>query len=140
MAAPDLFELVLCTRDVEVAAAFYRDVVGLEPINEPSNGWAAFWAGDKNENRWLGLRNGYLLHEEHSPLPEGQRFGPAHFALKLPASELDRTLERLKAHEVPVFGPQKWAQGRFEGCSYYFYDPDANLVEFWFPKGGNAIE
>ncbi|MBA3726137.1 MAG: VOC family protein [Armatimonadetes bacterium] len=134
MPAHDLFELVLCVKDVDVAAAFYREVVGLEPISRPGNGWASFWAGEKNENRWLGLRQGSLLYEQHSPLPEGHRFGPVHYAFKLPASEFDATLERLRAHDITVYGPENWEPGRFEGSSYYFYDPDANLLEVWFPK------
>src|SRR5438309_10898803 len=91
---PELFELVLCVRDVEKSARFYREVVSLEPIREPGDGWASFWAGRKEDNRWLGLREGTLLYEEHSPRAEGQRFGPVHFALKLPDSARASTLDR----------------------------------------------
>ena len=129
----ELFEIVLVVRDVGKSAAFYREAVGLEPINPPGDGWASFWVGAKEDNKWLGLRQGHLLFEEDSPRPEGHRFGPVHFALKLPESDLQIALDRLKANGIKVLGPQEWKSGRFKGVSYYFYDPDDNLVEFWFP-------
>jgi len=129
----ELFEIVLCVRDIDVAARFYREAVGLEPINLPGDGWASFWVGAKEDNKWLGLRHGHLLFEEFSPRAEGKRFGPVHFALKLDASDRDAALQRLKDHGVNVLGPQEWKSGRFQGASYYFYDPDDNLVEYWFP-------
>ena len=134
MPTAELFEIVLVVKDVEKAAAFYREAVGLEPINPPSDGWASFWVGPKEENKWLGLRSGTLLFEEYSPRPEGKRFGPVHFALKLPDSEREAAIERLRSKGVAVYGPQDWKSGRFEGCSYYFYDLDDNLAELWFPS------
>lgn len=134
MAKPQMFELVLTVRDAQAATAFYRDAVGLEPIGDFGPGWGSFWVGDKAENRWLGLREGSLMFEEHSPLPEGRRFGPVHYAFKLPEAQKEAALERLRAHGVEVLGPEHWGPGRFEGTSYYFYDLDANLLEFWFPK------
>lgn len=133
MPTAELFEIVLVVKDIAQSARFYRDAVGLEPINDPSDEWASFWVGDKGDNKWLGLRKGTLLFEEHSPRPEGKRFGPVHFALKLPDRERATALERLKSHGVTILGPQEWPSGRFQGCSFYFYDPDDNLVEFWFP-------
>lgn len=135
--AAELFELVLCVKDAEASARFYREVVGLEPINPLSDGWGSFWVGPKEENRWLGIRQGPLLFEEHSPLPEGARFGPVHFALKVNESDIEAALARLKQHQIEILGPKEWPSGRFLGRSYYFYDPDHNLVEFWVPSGRN---
>lgn len=128
-----LFEIVLVVADVAAAAAFYRDAVGLEPIKAANDEWASFWLDDPATNAWLGLRKGPLLFEEHSRLPAGRRFGPVHFALRVPASEKDAALARLRGHGIEVHGPQRWGPGRFEGASYYFHDPDQNLVEYWFP-------
>jgi catechol 2,3-dioxygenase-like lactoylglutathione lyase family enzyme len=128
-----LFELVLVVKTVEAAARFYRDAVGLEPIGVASDEWAGFWVGERETNAWLGLRRGKLLYEEFSKLPEGSRFGPAHFALRVPVEKKPEALLRLARHAVTVYGPEVWEPGRFEGESYYFYDPDDNLVEFWFP-------
>lgn len=136
MAPPTLIELVLCVQDVRKAARFYREVVGLEPIKEPSDGWASFWAGEKETNAWIGLRKGTLLYEEHSPFPEGERFGRVHYAMRVPTEQRELVLARLESNGVEVYGPEVWEPGRFEGASYYFYDPDGNLLEFWFPAEG----
>jgi len=133
-----LFEIVLVVKDIEAAARFYRDAVGLEPIHPPEDGWASFWTGERETNSWLGLRQGTLLFEEFSPLPEGNRFGPTHFALRVLTAQKKEALARLAAHGVTVYGPQVW-EGRMKGESYYFFDPDDNLVEYWFPATNHAL-
>src|SRR5205823_8282231 len=68
-------ELVLIVEDVPKAAKFYRDVVGLEPEHETGDEWAWFWAGMPGDTQRIALHRGTLLFEEHSPYPEGERFG-----------------------------------------------------------------
>jgi catechol 2,3-dioxygenase-like lactoylglutathione lyase family enzyme len=127
-----LSELVLIVADVPRAARFYEDVVGLTPMSEASNDWAWFWAGPPETSERIALHKGSLLFEEHSPLPEGERFGRVHFAFEIPRDELDAALDRVRKAGVEVHGPVDfdWMQAR----SYYFYDPDANLLEFWSPE------
>src|SRR5690349_20319454 len=93
------------------------------------------WVSAKEDNKWLGLRHGYLLFEEFSPRAEGKRFGPVHLELKRNESVRERTLQRLTDHGVKLLGPQEWKSGRFKGVSYYFYDPEDNLLEYWVPSG-----
>lgn len=129
--ASGLVELVLVVADVRAAAAFYRDVVGLVPETEPDDHWAWFWSGKPGASPRLALRNGRLLFEERSPLPEGHRFGQVHFALRVERANLEATLGRLNSNGVEVFGPSRleW----MKADSYYFYDLDANLLEWWSP-------
>jgi catechol 2,3-dioxygenase-like lactoylglutathione lyase family enzyme len=124
-----LAELVLLVDDVPGAARFYEDVVGLKPEHDASDEWAWFWAGEPGEPQRVALHKGTLLFEEHSPFPEGERFGRVHFALDVPRAELDGAVDRVRAAGVEVHGPVDfdWMQAR----SYYFYDPDGNLLEFW---------
>jgi catechol 2,3-dioxygenase-like lactoylglutathione lyase family enzyme len=126
-----LSELVLIVEDVPKAAQFYQDVVGLELEHETSDEWAWFWAGNPGEPQRIALHRGSLLFEEHSPLPQGERFGRVHFAFEVARDELDEAVERVRAAGVDVYGPIEfdWLNAR----SYYFYDPDANLLEFWSP-------
>ncbi len=126
-----LSEVVLIVSDVPAAAAFYRDVVGLVPCAPASEGWAWFWAGQEGSAQRLAVHRGSLLFEEHSPLPPGRRFGPIHFALHVPRTGLDAAVDRVRAAGVMVHGPKRLEWMKAE--SYYFYDPDANLVEFWSP-------
>jgi catechol 2,3-dioxygenase-like lactoylglutathione lyase family enzyme len=127
-----LSELVLIVSDVQRSAAFYRDVVGLVPEKEPSEEWAWFWAGEPGVRQRLAVHRGSLLFEEHSPLPEGERWGRVHFALEVPADRLEAAAEHVRKRGVEVYGPTHFDWMRSN--SYYFYDPDGNLIELWSPE------
>ena len=124
-----LSELVLIVGDVLAAARFYEDVVGLEPVEELNEHWAWFTAGP---NQRVALHRGSLLYEEHSPYPEGDRWGRVHFALETPRGKLEAAVAHLRDHGVEVYGPESldW----MDATSYYFYDLDGNLLEFWSPE------
>ena len=126
-----LAEIVLVVKDVCASARFYEDVVGLVPRTQADDEWAWFWAGEPGRAQSIGLHRGALLFEEHSPLPEGERFGPIHFAFDVARESLDDAVERVRVAGVAVYGPIdfEWMTAR----SYYFYDPDGNLLEFWSP-------
>jgi catechol 2,3-dioxygenase-like lactoylglutathione lyase family enzyme len=132
VASRGLSELVLIVEDVPKAAAFYRDVVGLELEHETDDAWAWFWAGRPGELQRIALHRGPLLFEEHSPYPEGERFGRVHFAFDVARDELDGALERVRSAGVEVYGPVEFDEP-FNALSYYFYDPDGNLLEFFSP-------
>ena len=122
-------EIVLVVGDVPASAAFYRDVVGLVPNTEADENWAWFWSGAPNASARLGLHKGTLLFEEHSRLPEGKRFGPVHCAFQVEFAELEAAKALVESKGIAVYGPTffDWMQAK----SYYFYDPDQNLLEFW---------
>jgi catechol 2,3-dioxygenase-like lactoylglutathione lyase family enzyme len=130
-----LSELVLIVEDVPKASRFYQDVVGLELEQEASDEWAWFWAGKVGDPQRIALHRGTLLFEEHSPFPEGHRFGTVHFAFDVAPEDLDASVERVRAAGVEVYGPVEfdWMNAR----SYYFYDLDGNLLEFWSPNPGS---
>ncbi|MCA9278279.1 MAG: VOC family protein [Phycisphaeraceae bacterium] len=123
-----LSELVLIARDVRASCEFYRDIVGLQLEREPTDDWAWFVIGNADPPQRLALSRGPLLFEEHSRLPEGERFGPVHFAFRVDRSTLETRVQRLLDSSVKVFGPQRLEWMR--ATSYYFYDPDQNQVEF----------
>lgn len=132
MMSAGIHEIVLVVKDIAKAARFYRDVIGLTLRGEPSEEWASFATVSLENPQWLGLRKGSLLYEEYSPRPQGERFGPVHFALQALDSSPEGFLEKARSHGVKVHGPEAW-KGRMKGKSYYCYDPDDNLVEYWFP-------
>jgi len=126
-----LAEIVLIVTDVPAAARFYREVVGLTPETEATEAWAWFWAGEPGQAQRVALHRGSLLFEEHSPLPADQRWGHVHFAFNVPHEQLASAVEQVQSHGVAIYGPTHfdWMQA----TSYYFYDPDGNLLEFWSP-------
>lgn len=127
-----LAEVVFLVKDVQAAARFYREVVGLVPQGEADDEWAWFWVGEPGRDQRLALHKGTLLFEEYSPFPEGQRFGTIHYALHVPAEHLQQAVEHVKGKDIAVYGPIDftWRSAR----SYYFYDLDGNLLEFWSPE------
>ena len=132
MTTRGLAELVLIVADVPKAARFYEDVVGLEPEHETDDTWAWFWAGKAGDRQRVALHKGSLLFEEHSPYPEGERFGRVHFAFEVARDQLEDEVARVRAAGVHVHGPVEldWMDAE----SYYFYDLDGNLLEFWSPR------
>lgn len=124
-------EIVLVVADVPRSAEFYRDVVGLTPFTPADDDWAWFWTGAPEESARLALHRGRLLFEEHSPLPEGQRFGRVHYAFEVERSDLERAVAHVRERDVEVYGPTRFDWMRAE--SYYFYDPDGNLLEWFSP-------
>ena len=131
MSSRGLIELVLIVEDVPKAARFYRDVVGLEPEHETGDEWAWFWAGRPEDRQRIALHRGSLLFEEHSPYPEGERFGRVHYAFDVAPTDLDAALERVRSAGVELYGPVDFDW--MSALAYYFYDPDGNLLEFWSP-------
>jgi catechol 2,3-dioxygenase-like lactoylglutathione lyase family enzyme len=123
-------ELVLIVDDVARSAEFYEEVVGLAPVSRTGDEWAWFDAGGSRQR--LAVHKGSLLHEEHSPHPEGHRFGNVHFAFEVPRERVEEAVAHVRSKGVAVYGPTEldW----MNATSYYFYDPDGNLVEFWSPE------
>lgn len=126
--AKGISEIVLLVNDVPSAVAFYRDVVGLELERPPGEDWAWFWTGSSTR---LALHRGPLLFEEHSPLPEGHRFGPIHYAFRVERQDMEAAVAHVQAAGVKVYGPVSIAW--MAAVSYYFYDPDGNMLEWWSP-------
>ena len=129
MSARGFAELVLIVEDVPRAAEFYEHVVGLELEHRTGDEWAWFFTGAADRAQRLAVHRGSLLFEEHSPYPEGERFGRVHFAFDVAPEDFDAAVARVRAAGVEVYGPEEfdWMNAR----SYYFYDPDGNLLEFW---------
>ena len=132
MSSRGISEIVLIVEDVPKASRFYQDVVGLELDHQTDDTWAWFFAGTEDRKQRLAVHRGPLMFEQHSPYPEGARFGQVHFAFEVARADLDTAAERVRAAGVEVYGPVDldWMDAQ----SYYFYDPDGNLLEFWSPR------
>ncbi len=123
-------EIVLIVKDIPKSKKFYEDVVDLT-VESYDKDWVWFNVGDKNGTQRLAIHKGELLFEEKSPLPEGKRWGQIHFAFEVARDNLEQAIEKVKSRGVEIYGPVdfKWMKAK----SYYFYDPDGNLIEYWSP-------
>ena len=126
-----LCELVLLVRDVQKSARFYREVVGLLPDTEANEEWAWFWAGSPTSRQRIALHKGTLLFEEHSPWPPSDRWGRVHYAFEVSRADLESAAAHVRAAGVEVYGPTQFEW--MHALSYYFYDPDGHLLEWWSP-------
>jgi catechol 2,3-dioxygenase-like lactoylglutathione lyase family enzyme len=132
-AAPKIgsvLETALYVGDLERAARFYEDILGLSPLYRderlcafdcgPGSVLLLFLRGSTSET--LRLSGGEI------PPHEGE--GRLHFALAIAAEDLVAWERRLVEHKLVVEARMKWPRG---GTSLYFRDPDANLVELATP-------
>ncbi|MCA9310395.1 MAG: VOC family protein [Phycisphaerales bacterium] len=131
-----LVELVLVVEDVRRATTFYVELVGLTPEREPGDDWAWLWTGEPGDVTAgrLALTRGPLMFQECGPRGDvPSPFGPVHVAFRVMPERIDESVAVLKRAGVDVHGPVDlaWMGAR----SWYFHDPDGNLLEYWVPTG-----
>ncbi|HEX8204315.1 MAG TPA: VOC family protein [Isosphaeraceae bacterium] len=120
-----LVEVAAYVTDLDRAEAFYRDVLGLEPIGTEPGRHAFFRVGSSVLLLFLAAET-----LRGTALPSHGATGPGHFALGIAAEDFDAWRERLRQHGVDVEREVRWDRG---GRSLYFRDPDGNSVELVTP-------
>jgi catechol 2,3-dioxygenase-like lactoylglutathione lyase family enzyme len=132
-AAPKLgrvIETCLYADDLERAARFYEEVMGL-PVLTADSRFRAYDVGGRSV--LLVFRRGGTLETVHMPggtIPPHDGHGDLHIAFAIAADELSDWEERLEAHGIAIEGRTKWSRG---GESIYFRDPDRHLLELATP-------
>ena len=124
-----LADLVLQVKDVKRSASFYRHALGFVDQGEPTDELAWLWIGQPKgtqETQRLGLHKRELPYEVYSPNPEGKRWGAVHFALSVPAEQLEAAIRQVRLHGIEVRGPQRLSE--YDNGAFYFYDFDGNLI------------
>jgi catechol 2,3-dioxygenase-like lactoylglutathione lyase family enzyme len=116
-----LVEAGIYADDLEQAEAFYRDVLGLEPVIREPGKHVFFRAGD---SMLLVFRAEESLKERS--LPQHGSRGPGHFALGIPDTACDEWRRHLREHGIEIEQEVGWPQG---ARSLYFRDPAGNSVE-----------
>lgn len=112
--------LTLATRSLPRAVAFFRDVLGWQPIERPGNiGRPA---------AWLRITPGQELHllevGDFEPSPFEGEFG-RHVAFTVPAADFEGLRDRLGRHGAELIAPAREA-----GVPRFFFrDPDGYFFE-----------
>jgi catechol 2,3-dioxygenase-like lactoylglutathione lyase family enzyme len=132
-AAPKIvgvLETALYVDDLDRAAGFYEDVLGLKPINKDQR-FAGYDAGPRSV--LLLFKRGSTLETVHMPggtIPPHDGQGPLHIAFAIEADALPAWEQHLAAHDIAIEGRTDWPRG---GKSLYFRDPDNHLLELATP-------
>lgn len=125
-----LLETALYVDDMGRAAAFFRDVLGLEAMLETPR-LSAFDAGGSGV--LLLFQRGSTSEDmvgERGTVPGHHGEGPLHMAFRIAEADYDDWMERLTDHGVTLRGEMAWPKG---GRSLYFEDPDGNVLELATP-------
>ena len=128
MAMIGISHVILYVKNLEVSRHFYTSLIGLvRDVDAPGieTGWCWLWVGQPRAQR-LALTTASLPFSEHAPRPP---FGPSHFALGVPPRSITGIHTRLVQAGVHVRGPVQidWTDAQ----TFYFRDPDQNLVRLW---------
>jgi catechol 2,3-dioxygenase-like lactoylglutathione lyase family enzyme len=125
-----LLETALYVDDMDRAAAFYRDVLGLRVL-DASPRLVAMDAG--RATLLLLFRRGATLAGAGTAggwIPPHDGEGPAHLAFAVAAGDLASWETRLGEHGIQIESRVRWERG---GESIYFRDPDGHSVELVTP-------
>jgi catechol 2,3-dioxygenase-like lactoylglutathione lyase family enzyme len=125
-----VLETALYVDDLDRAAAFYADVLGLAALHADER-LRAFAVGGRSV--LLLFRRGASLETARLPggtIPPHDGSGPLHVAFAVAADELAAWEERLRERGVAIEGRTDWPRG---GRSIYFRDPDGHLLELATP-------
>ena len=114
----------LAVKDLKISVAFYREIIGLSPLDVPDNLLAV--------RRWFKIAQGQELHlllGRENPVANNDRNG-THFSLSIPTDSADGIEAYLKEKNVPYH-----RQKRFDGAfQIYITDPDGYVIELNEPK------
>jgi len=125
-----VIETSLYVDDLERAARFYEDVLGLAALTRDSR-FRAYDVGGLSV--LLIFKRGATLETVRMPggtIPPHHGEGPLHIAFAVGAADLAEWEKKLGQHGIAVEGRTKWSRG---GHSIYFRDPDGHLLELATP-------
>ena len=125
-----VLEAALYVDDLDRAARFYEDVIGL-PVLTSDARFRAYDVGGRSV--LLLFRRGATLTTVKLPggtIPPHDGHGPLHIAFAVAADELALWEQRLAEGGVAIEGRTAWPRG---GHSLYVRDPDGHLLEFATP-------
>jgi catechol 2,3-dioxygenase-like lactoylglutathione lyase family enzyme len=125
-----VLETVLYFSDAELTQSFYTDILGMRLIGKDAEGRNLFFRAGRSV---FLLFNAEVTELGGSLPPHGAR-GPVHTCFLAPKNEYGRWKEHMVARGVEILQEVRWPRG----ASFYFRDPDGNLLEiadadFWPP-------
>jgi catechol 2,3-dioxygenase-like lactoylglutathione lyase family enzyme len=130
-AVAGILETCLYARDLDAAATFYREVIGLDEFSRERGRFVFFRCG----NAVLLLFNpvatrSQKVHVGTGRVPAHGATGPGHVAFRVSEESLSQWRRHLEAAGVEIESEVRWPRG---GASLYLRDPAGNSVELASP-------
>ena len=125
-----VLETALYVDDLDRAARFYEDMLGLEVLTADGR-FRAYNVGGSSV--LLLFQRGATLETVSLPggtIPPHDGHGPLHVAFAIGFDDLVLWEQRLERGEIAIEGRTAWPRG---GQSLYVRDPDGHLLEFATP-------
>jgi catechol 2,3-dioxygenase-like lactoylglutathione lyase family enzyme len=128
-----VLESCLYVDDLEAAARFYRDVLGLELVQHDEHRQVFVRCGETMllifEPERTSTKQSYV---GGAAVPMHGTHGVGHIAFRANTrAELDAWRERVASHGVEIESEVEWPRG---GRSFYFRDPAGNSLEIAMPS------
>ena len=121
-----ILETVLYVDDLDRAARFYGDVLGLDQVSHKAGVFVFF----RLEQQMLLLFDPRGAEKARGVPAHGAR-GPGHACFAVASSELEPWAAALESAGIAIERWQDWPGG---GRSCYFRDPAGNSLEFATPR------
>jgi len=132
---PDLdgvLEAALYVDDLDAAAHFYGDVLGLDEVISHPPRHIFYRAGATIVLLFVAEQTRVPPGSDSTlPVPPHGATGPGHLCFNTPAAALDEWVARLEAVGIAIEADFRWPNG---ARSVYVRDPAGNSIEFAEPK------
>lgn len=121
-----VLETSVYVKDLERAAVFYEDVLGLAPVHTTDRMRAYDVQGQSILLLFIEGGTTEAIENEGGTIPPHDASAGMHIAFSCTMEELADWDSRLSTEGVAIEGRMNWMRG---GKSIYFRDPDGNLLE-----------
>ena len=126
-----ILETVLYVKDLAVAEAFYRDMLGMEPFARATGRHLFYRCGDQVLLIFNPDATKVPPAPGALPVPPHGMEGEGHICFREHAAELEAWRQRLEGKGIAIEADFEWPKG---GRSIYFRDPAGNCLEFAEPR------
>lgn len=114
-------ETCIYVTNLDRTRSFYHDTLGLELISQVKDRHVFFRAGESVLLCFIAEQT-----KKEEVLPPHGATGSVHFALEVEREAYEEAKREIASKKVNILHEHEWREGL---RSFYFHDPDGNLVE-----------